>query len=191
MMEAKKYATYEDILSAPANVIAEIIDGQLITMPRPSPKHSRAQSALGGELFPPFDKGSGGGPGGWIFLDEPELWLSTEAGPRGNYLVPDIAGWRRDRFAHDESKNGIEVPPDWVCEVLSPATASHDRIVKMPKYAEFNIPFVWLIDPIAKSLEVFVLIKGKWQVEAGFSGEDTVRAVPFDAHEFSLKDLWL
>ena len=189
-MEAHKFASYDDILSAKSDVVAEIVDGQLTTMPRPSPRHSRAQSVLGVELGGPFDKGSGG-PGGWIFLDEPELWLCTEAGPKGNYLVPDLAAWKKERFVHDESKNGIEVPPDWVCEILSPATIRHDRIIKMPKYAHFEIPFVWLIDPIAKTLEVFVLEEGKWIIHGGYSDADTIQAPPFDSHEFSLKALWL
>lgn len=190
-MEARKYATYEDLLSCPDDVTAEIIMGQLYTHPRPSPKHSMSQSALGIELGAPFQKKSGGGPGGWIFLDEPELWLSEGAGPRGNYLVPDIAAWKRERFEHDESKNGITVPPDWVCEVLSPATMTHDRIKKMPVYASFGIPYLWLVDPNAKLLEAFVLKDGFWVLTNSYAHEDKVKAPPFEAWEFDLSNLWL
>lgn len=189
-MEAKKYATYEDILKAPDHVIAEIIDGNLTMMPRPSPRHARAQSSLGIELGGPFDKGSNG-PGGWVFLDEPELWLLPESGSNGNYMVPDIAGWRKERFIPDDSKNGIDIAPDWLCEILSPSTARHDRIIKMPKYAEFKIPYVWLIDPLAKTLEVFILKNEVWTMGMGFSNSDIVKAPPFEQHAFNLSYLWL
>ncbi|MFW7379330.1 MAG: Uma2 family endonuclease [Oligoflexus sp.] len=190
MDAAKQYASYEDILNAPDNVQAEILNGELHTHPRPSPKHSRSITKLSAELSGPFDKGSGG-PGGWIFLVEPELWLSSEAGSRGNYLVPDIAGWKRERFVHDESKNGIEVPPDWVCEVLSPGTMVHDRVRKMPIYSSFSIPFIWLVDPAAKLLEAFELSDSKWSLIGSFAGKDKVKALPFEAFEFDLAALWL
>ena len=79
---------YEDFLNVPPHKIAEIINGRLITQPRPAPKHARASSLLGSELTGPFDLGRGG-PGGWLILDEPELHLGE------HILVPDLAGWRR------------------------------------------------------------------------------------------------
>lgn len=88
---AKRRATYEDVLNAPEHMVAEIIDGELYLQPRPGKPHAAAASALGGELGPPFKRGRGG-PGGWILLDEPELHLG------GDVLVPDLAGWRRERM---------------------------------------------------------------------------------------------
>src|SRR6202051_3210986 len=86
---AKKFATYEDLLKVPDNLVAEIIAGELITSPRPGPRHARASSVLGGKITDPFDGGKGG-PGGWWILDEPEIHL------QGDVLVPDLAGWKRD-----------------------------------------------------------------------------------------------
>src|SRR5580700_3070151 len=109
----KRRATYEDLLAVPEHLIAEIIDGELLTQARPALPHSRAATALGGELHGPFDRGRGG-PGGWILLDEPELHI------HGDVLVPDLAGWRRERMPELPDAAAIELAPDWVCEVLSP-----------------------------------------------------------------------
>ena len=89
---ARKVATYDDVLAAPPHMVAEIVDGELILSPRPASAHGAAASTLGEELGPPFKRGRGG-PGGWIIVDEPELHLA------GNVLVPDLAGWRRERMA--------------------------------------------------------------------------------------------
>src|SRR2546430_16369641 len=88
---AKRPATYEDLLQVPRDKVAEIVDGDLHVSPRPASRHALASSALGSELGPPFQRGRGG-PGGWWIIDEPELQLGPDV------LVPDLAGWRRDRM---------------------------------------------------------------------------------------------
>jgi len=73
--------------------------------------------------------------------------------------VPDLAGWGRERLPSYPDAAFFDLAPDRVCEVVSPATGRLDRVRKMPKYAANSIPFLWLIDPIAKTLEVFRLEK--------------------------------
>ncbi len=179
-----KFATYEDLLDLPENLVGEIIHGQLITQPRPAPKHIVASSALGEELVGPFQKGRGDGPGGWWILDEPELHLDP------HILVPDLAGWRRERLPAMPETAFFTLPPDWVCEVLSPSTARIDRADKMPIYAEYGVSFLWLIDPALHTLEAFVLRDGHWSLEHVYQENDEVRAIPFDAVAFSLAGLW-
>lgn len=118
---ARRHASYSDLRGVPDHLVAEIVDGELVTSPRRAPRHARASSSLGGELYGPFDRG-GGGPGGWVILDEPELHLSGDA------LVPDLGGWRRERMPSLPEVTAFELAPDWVCEVLSPSTAPLDRI---------------------------------------------------------------
>ena len=89
--ESPRRATYQDVLDAPAHLVAEIINGTLHTHPRPASRHALATSNLGDELVSPFGKGRGG-PGGWWIIDEPELHLDDEI------VVPDLAGWRRERM---------------------------------------------------------------------------------------------
>jgi hypothetical protein len=126
---AKVRSVHEEYLAVPDHFVAEIIRGALVTYPRPAARHAAAASALGAELFGPFRWGRGG-PGGWIILDEPELHLA------GNILVPDIAGWRRERMPELPDVAAFELAPDWICEVLSPSTEAADRADKLPIYAE-------------------------------------------------------
>ena len=119
---AERLAEYRDLFELPEHVIGEILNGQLITQPRSAPKHARASSIVGSELVGPYDQGRGG-PGGWWILDEPEMHL----GP--HILVPDLAGWRRERMPALPDEAYFALAPDWVCEVLSPGTARIDRVV--------------------------------------------------------------
>ena len=180
---ARKLATYEDLFDLPDNVVGEIIHGQLITHPRPAPKHVVASSAIGDELVGPFQKGRGG-PGGWWILDEPELHL----GP--HILVPDLAGWRRERLPAMPDTAFFTLPPDWICEVLSPGTVRMDRADKIPIYAEYEVSFLWLIDPALHTLEAFVLRDGRWLLERVYQEDEEVRAAPFEAISFPLGPLW-
>lgn len=179
-----RFATYEDLCRVPDHLIAQIIHGQLITLPRPTPRHALAASSLGEELVGPFQKGRRGGPGGWWTLDEPELHL----GP--HILVPDLAGWRRERMPSLPETVYFTQAPDWVCEVISPSTARFDRIEKLPIYGSEGIGYAWLVEPDLHALEVFALQEGHWRLECVFKDEDEVCAPPFEAVRFGLAALW-
>jgi Uma2 family endonuclease len=184
---ATKHATYADLEALPDNLVGEIVDGELYASPRPAPRHARASSVLGGALGGAFDWG-GGGPGGWFIIDEPELHLG------GQVMVPDLAGWRRERMPGMPEEAFFEVAPDWVCEVLSPSTAVLDRKRKLPHYARAGVKCVWIVDPIAKMVEIYrlhvVADVSAWRLAATYSGDEKVRAEPFDAIELDLGALW-
>lgn len=133
--------------AAPQNVVAEVIDGALHTMPRPRPRHQSAAVALIDGVSLPFRRGRGG-PGGWIILPGPELCL----GSAPDLMQPDLAGWRRERLAEVPETTAIHIAPDWICEVLSSSTRRHDRIVKMPAYLRHGVAHAWLVDPEAHTL---------------------------------------
>ncbi len=184
-------ATYADVEAAPANQVAELIRGALHVMPRPALRHARASSALGMDLGGPFDRGRGG-PGGWIILDEVELHFPdpTEDGAE-DVLVPDLAGWQRARVPELPDTAFTTIAPDWICEVVSPSTRDFDRDEKMPVYAREGVRWAWLLDPIAKTLEVYTLnASGRWGEAEVFHDVEMVRAVPFDAIELELSALW-
>jgi Uma2 family endonuclease len=181
---AKRRATYEDLLAAPEHLVAEIIDGELLTQARPASLHARAASRLGAELDGPFDRGKGG-PGGWILLDEPELHHL-----HGDVLVPDLGGWRRERMPQLPDAVAFEVAPNWICEVLSSSTAGIDRARKMPIYAREHVEHVWLLDPIARTLEAYRLENPHWMLLGTWEGDARVRAEPFETFELELGGLW-
>lgn len=181
----KQTAVYEDLYAIPDNMTGEIINGELIVTPRPSVKHANAAFALSGHLAPPYSFGWGGGPGGWVILYEPEIMLGDEL------LVPDFAGWRKERFPGVPKENWVSVSPDWVCEILSPSTMRVDRIRKMPIYARFGVAHLWLMDPVARTLEVFRLESERWSMTAAFAENEKVRAEPFQEIEFDLGPFWM
>jgi Uma2 family endonuclease len=140
---AYRRATYADLEAVPPHLVAEIIGGELVTYPRPAPRHAATGVELAIELGGPYGRGRGG-PGGWIFLAEPELHL------RSDVVVPDLAGWRRERLPVEPETAYIEVAPDWVCEISSPSTRDNDRGAKRTIYAAAGIGHLWLLDPQAK-----------------------------------------
>ncbi|WP_164007185.1 Uma2 family endonuclease [Pyxidicoccus trucidator] len=181
--ETKRPATYADIEALPENMVGQIIDGELIAMPRPASPHAVAYSVLGGLLLTAFQVGQGG-PGGWWIVDEPELHFGQDV------LVPDIAGWRRERMPQMRRVPYFTLAPDWVCEVLSPSTATLDRKRKREIYAREGVEYVWLVDPASRTLEVFRKQGEQWLPRGTYSGEARVRAEPFEDLELHLGALW-
>lgn len=167
----------------PDHLVAEILDGELYATPRPAPRHADASSGLLGALRGPFDRGRNG-PGGWRILFEPELHLASDV------VVPDLAGWRRERLAVLPEEAYFSLPPDWICEVLSASTAAMDRVKKLAVYAREGVQHAWLVDPIARTLEVLHLESSRWTILSTWSGLVTVRAQPFDAMDLDLSLLW-
>jgi Uma2 family endonuclease len=183
---AKARATYADIEALPKNLTGEIINGDLYVSPRPAGPHATAASVLIMDIGSAFHRGRGG-PGGWLILDEPELHLGS------NVMVPDIAGWRRERLAEAPNDHRFTVAPDWVCEVLSPNNASYDRIKKMHAYQRAGVQWAWLLDPLERTLEVFRNSSDHWLVEQSFAaalGDERARIPPFEAVELELAALW-
>jgi len=176
-------ATYEDLRDVPEHLVAELLAGELHTQPRPTLVHARAASRLNRKLGP-FDEDDGDGPGGWIILMEPELHLGADV------LVPDVAGWRRETMPELPQVGHADTRPDWLCEVLSPSTAAHDRVRKLPIYAVRGVPHVWLLDPERRTLEVMRLDGDTYRAIGTHADTDRVRAEPFEAIELDLQILW-
>lgn len=179
----REHATYEDLLRVPENMVAELIEGELYASPRPAGPHTNTASSLGFLLGPPFQFGSGG-PGGWWIFDEPELHFDR------NVLVPDLGGWRRERMPQFPQNHIFDIVPDWVCEVISPSSGRLDRLKKMPIYARVGVGHAWIIDPDLQTLEVFRHGGDGWHLVATHGENEVVRAAPFDEIEINLALLW-
>lgn len=177
-------AVYADLRSLPEGVRGEIIDGELFVQPRPRARHSRAASRLMSKLEAPFHDGDGG-PGGWWLVQEPGIEL-----PGCPEIVPDLAGWRRERVPELALDGPIDLVPDWVCEILSPSNASHDRVRKARVYARAGVPHLWLVDPTQRSVEVRRLAHGLWIEVASFFDVEVAHAEPFEAVALPLEWLW-
>ena len=183
----RRRATYDDLCKVPDNLVAEILDGELFTSPRPASPHALAGSVIGADLLGAFHRppGARGAPGGWWLLDEPELHLGEDV------LVPDIAGWRREAMPVLASVAAFRQAPQWVLEVISPSTGRIDRVRKLPIYAREGVAHAWLVDPLARTLEVYRLTEGHWLLAATHEGDAMVRAEPFEAMELALSRWWI
>ncbi|MFP2912506.1 Uma2 family endonuclease [Pyxidicoccus sp. 3LFB2] len=182
--ETRRPATYADLEALPEHFIGQIIDGELIAMPRHPARQTVSYSVLLGELVAAFDLGRRGGPGGWWILGRPELHFGQDV------LVPDIVGWRRERMPQVPDLPYFTLAPDWVCEVLFPANATLGRTRKREIYAREGVTHVWLADPDSRTLETFRLHDGQWVERGSWSGGARVRAEPFEAVELELEAVW-
>lgn len=180
---ARGRATYDDVIAAPEHVVAELIDGELFTSPRPGAPHARFASALGMDVGTAYDRGRGG-PGGWWILFEPELHFQE------NVLVPDLAGWRRERMPELPKDHIFSIVPDWICEVTSPSSGRLDRLKKMPIYLREGVAWAWIVDPDQQMLEVFRGEPNGWRLAATHGENEVVRIEPFDAIEIDLGSIW-
>lgn len=184
---ARKLARYADLLVLPQDVRAEILSGAIVTAPAPLPKHSKAQGALRSFVGRPFDDDHGhGGPGGWWIFVEVDIELGAH-----DVVRPDLAGWRRERLPDPGERRPIDVVPDWICEVLSPSTAVHDRVFKRDLYARVGVAHYWIVDVDARLLEAFELIDGRWTVLGSYEEKAVVRIPPFEAVELAIGRLFL
>src|SRR5437867_815218 len=159
-------------MQVPDTKVAEIIDGELIVSPRPASPHAHAATVIGIDVGGPFHRrpGDPAGPGGWWLLLEPELHLGEDV------LVPDWAGWRRERLPVFPDTPAFTQAPDWVCEVISPSTGRIDRGRKMRIYARDGVAHLWFVEPQLETLEIYRLEAGRWVVLAVHAGDDAIGA---------------
>ena len=184
---AERLATYEDLLALGEDARAEVLAGRVHAAPAPLPKHSKAQGALRRFVGGPYDDDDGhGGPGGWWIFVEVDIQL----GPH-DIVRPDVAGWQRVRLPDPADQRPITTIPDWVCEVLSPSTATRDRVEKRDLYARHGIGHYWIIDVDARTLEAFELREGRWVLTGNYDETATAIVAPFDAIELAVGRLFL
>jgi Uma2 family endonuclease len=185
-VQTKRRATYEDLLRVPDTKVAEIVDGELVVSPRPASPHAFAATQIATRLSMAFQgTDAESGPGGWWILVEPELHLADDV------LVPDVAAWRCERMPAVPNVAAFTLAPDWLCEIVSPSSGRHDRVVKMRCYAREAVAAVWLVDPLARTLESLRLEGGRWTVVSSHGGDEVVRVEPFEAVEIRLARWWL
>ena len=182
-----KRATYEDVLNAPENKVAEILDGELFLSPRPALRHSAASSELGAAIGSAFNRRAGdpGGPGGWRILDEPELHLDEHV------VVPDLAGWRRERLPVRSRRRRSRLSLRTGCARSSPRPRSGSTAAgssgSTPRRA-------WRTRGSSsrphRTLEVLRLRDGAWTIVGVWEDAAIVRAEPFEAVALELGRLW-
>ena len=179
-MEALKLQTLNDLLACPQERV-ELIGGEIVRRPMARFRHGLAQGNLRAELGP-FGSGSDPG-GGWWFATEISVVYETHECPSH-----DLAGWRRERLAHPPD-GVIDLPPDWVCEIVSPGHERKDTLVLPLLLKRHQVPYYWLIWPEERMLVAHALEDGAWHEVATLRGRGRGRIPPFDGVELDLDAL--
>ncbi|HEV2271907.1 MAG TPA: Uma2 family endonuclease [Steroidobacteraceae bacterium] len=169
--------TYGDYLTWPDGERHELIDG--IAYIREPPAPSRFHQELAGELYLQVRLAlEGTSCRAYVAPFDVRLPKDGEADHQIDTVVqPDVL-IVCDRKKLDE--RGMRGAPDWVAEILSPRTASHDRIVKLPVYERAGIREVWLIHPTDRILTIYRLEDGRYgrPVVLALQGSTAISAIP-------------
>jgi Uma2 family endonuclease len=181
---AKRLATYEDLLRSPDGVRAEIVGGEVVVSPSPSPLHQSVVGEIYAELRGPFQR-SRGGPGGWWLVPD----VDVRFGPHDIYR-PDISGWRRETVPVFPLERPVPHRPDWICEGLSPRTAVVDQGAKRSTYARAGVPWYWLVEPSNRTITVLRLTAEGYVVDTVVGDGGRARLSPFGAIEIELESLF-
>ena len=185
--EPPRKANYQNVLDAPENMVAQIIDGELYLHARPVDPHLWAGAKLFAEIeieMRIHGDADGEEPEEWTILPEPELRLGNDV------LVPDIAGWRAVNLQRNRARRFADAVPDWVFEVLSPTTRHIDLGSKSDIYARDGVSHLWIIDPEARTLQVSAHCAGKWLPVLTLADAETASVPPFEKYNNPLSRLW-
>jgi len=163
----------------PTDVRAQVIDSEVIEMATPSAEHGNAQAGIVTCLRRLFHRRAGGElPGGWWIMTEVEIEFEPD-----QLFIPDVVGWRRSQSASAPSGRPTILRPDWVCEVVSPATANDDLVKKLRVFQRSSVRYYWTVDLSHETLTVLRWMPEGYLVSLTAGRGDRVRAEPFDAVE--------
>ncbi len=167
--------TEEDYYNLSENVRAELIDGQLYYMAAPSRVHQKILNFMNTEI---------------------NIYLRTKDVPCEVYPAPFVV-----KLFSEDDKNVVEPDisvicdpdkltdrgctgaPDWIVEIISPTTSSHDYIRKLNLYADAGVREYWIVNPIDQSVYVYFLEEDKFRTTA-YTLQDKIKANIYD-------DLWI
>jgi Uma2 family endonuclease len=171
------YHTYSDYLTWSRDYGDELIDGTAYVREPPSP--TRSHQEIVGELIRQAGTALKGKPCRvYVAPFDVRLPKSDEEDDLVDTVVqPDVL-IVSDLKKLDE--RGVRGAPDWLAEVLSPSTASHDRTVKLSAYERSGVSEVWLIHPTALTVTIYRLEAGHYGSPAilEMKGQTEITAVP-------------
>ncbi|MBI4587723.1 MAG: Uma2 family endonuclease [Candidatus Rokubacteria bacterium] len=181
MMGTRVILTYKDYEALPADGRRyELHEGELSVTPAPSPKHQET----GGNLLIVLSQHVKARGLGKVFVSPIDCILSDIT-----VVQPDLVYVETGRLSAITTR-GIEGPPTLVIEILSPSTIQIDRGVKVQLYARHGVPYYWIVDPEARSIEAYQLREGGYRLTARFEGTDPVFLPPFPDLALVAASIW-
>jgi Uma2 family endonuclease len=172
--------TYEDYALLPEDRRYEVIDGEVFVTPSPTLRHQLVKMRLV-RILEDFVRHGGSG----TVVDAPfDVVLSQH-----DVVQPDIlfVSRKREALLGERYADGA---PDLVVEVLSPSTETRDRVAKAKRYSSFGVGEMWLVDPAANTVEVFVNSEAGFRRDALYGEMDTVRSILLAGLEFPAAPLF-
>lgn len=178
--KAKRLWTYDEMIAElpETNLPTELWNGEIIMSPAPHPDHQRIvarfykkldrfieERGLGEVLFSPVD----------VVLT------------RHRVVQPDVLFVSKSR--RDIVQKQINGVPDLAMEVISEGSWQRDRIQKKALYEQFGLPEYWIVDPDSRSLEVFALVNGGYQLHGKGSSAEEVSSKLLAGFEVSFSEL--
>jgi len=180
-MSPRVILTYKDYEALPADGRRyELHEGELSVTPAPSPRHQRISGNLN-EILRQHVKARGLGE---VFYAPIDCILSETT-----VVQPDLVYLDTTRLSI-VSDRGIEGPPTLVVEILSPTTTLIDRSTKLQLYARHGIPYYWIVDPESRSVEMYTLSEGGYQLATRAAGPEAVFLPPFPDLALVPASLW-
>lgn len=157
-LEKDKHYTYRDYLTWPDEARYEILDGQAYMM---APAPLRVHQDVAGEIFVQAKQALRGKPCHALIAPlDVRLPRPNQADEETDVVVqPDVLVVCD---AGKLDKRGVRGAPDWVVEVLSPATAGRDQIEKRRIYERHGVAEYWLVHPTDRILTVYRLQNGEY-----------------------------
>jgi Uma2 family endonuclease len=169
--------TYGDYLEWSRDYGDELIDGVAYVREPPSPPriHQELVGALYYELCRALE---GRSCRVYVAPFDVRLPRSDESDDKIETVVQPDVFIVCDRGKIDE--RGVRGAPDWLAEVLSPSTASHDQSIKIPLYERAGVHEVWLIHPTDRTLAIYRLEDGRYgrPIYQELKGQTLLSAVP-------------
>jgi len=177
--------TYRDYAALPDDGRRyEIHEGVLSVTPAPNPQHQRCLAnlfrildthvrahGLGEVLFAPLD----------VILAD----TATDT----TIVQPDLV--YLDHACRERvSRRGLEGPPTLAVEVLSPSTMTIDRGTKLRLYARRGVPFFWIVDPEAQTIDAYALTGDRYGAAVRAAGSEPVDLPPFRGLGLVPATLW-
>lgn len=134
----ENHYTINDIYALPNGQRAELIDGRMYMMAPPNTQHQRIVFSLSRKIADYIDVKSGNCE---VFPTPFAVFLGED---EQTYIEPDISViCDKNKI----SKRGCEGAPDWIIEVVSPASRKLDYSKKMTLYSESGVREYWIVDP--------------------------------------------
>ncbi len=167
--------TEEDYYNLPENTRAELIDGQIYYMAAPSRVHQEILGFMFNTIFSYIN--SQKAP---CKIYPAPFAVKLFSNDDRSVVEPDISVICDSNKLTDRGCTGA---PDWIVEIISPTTASHDYIRKLNLYADAGVREYWIVDPIKKTVFVYHLEETKFEVTT-HTLQDKIKVNIYD-------DLWI